>query len=954
MDTSALSSSIQRFFSELKSVDFLKEHNIEHKRRSENAIKLFQVEHLENATKEEFQAFFKDTDAYYGVRSGANRLWVNMFGQADENLPKFRNSLKKLIECAEAGINAQEITEHIKALRGIGIAFLSEILALRFPDKYWMWNLPVRKFLEAQNIDVRADLPSGKKSNLGEEYMAAGKYIKELRNALEQQSKEPVNFLLTDLFLYWATGQDKTQNQTANQWSEKIAAWVKELDPIQLQTRLQGETKARQLLESKLGEFTEDDLRTFAQNLSADWYRNAVRYDRFKPAFSDPQVNMLIRSLSSFNPWVKQIWQATDEQLDSLLDQFWNTTAVHGGGITLPTALLYLKDPEKYNIWLDITTQGLQIAANFQPGRKKTAAGYRLYNQVMNDFRKRHNLKPQILDIILWQAVVTQPSGTSSGSNTLFTGFTTDTFQFLQELRNNNNDEWMHSNKDANMNRFQVVLREPLRALFSSVAPSVQQIYPGLETEDKILATIRKRFPDEKEGPYHPYLWGAFYRKGRTKQTDCQLFVNVHPNHVNVGLSIAGSQGLDVLKRFRENLQKFPEVFLELVCQLPTEFHISVAPKHGLSDKPIIQVSKVEDLKPLLEADLIDIEQRFDKTDPILQSAGFVAKVASAFSSCHFLYLFAIGDTDTVGRLIEPIDPPDELFTLEDLIRITNTSLFEEFWNKVSRLLEDKGQIIFYGPPGTGKTWVAKHFARYWVDQAKEVGGDFRVVQFHPSYSYEEFIEGIRPETVDSPGGLKQITYPVKQGIFRRLCDEASQYPNRRYVLIIDEINRGELPRIFGELLYLLEYRTASVELQYSASQGQFSIPRNVFLIGTMNTSDRSIALVDHALRRRFYFVPMRPDPELLRSYLQDHKPEMVWVADLLATLNRKLQDEAKIEWEMHIGHSHFMKDNLDEEQLKLVWEYSILPTLEEYFYRKDEEYLKGFSFDVIKAQISK
>jgi len=189
-------------------------------------------------------------------------------------------------------------------------------------------------------------------------------------------------------------------------------------------------------------------------------------------------------------------------------------------------------------------------------------------------------------------------------------------------------------------------------------------------------------------------------------------------------------------------------------------------------------------------------------------------------------------------------------------------------------------------------------------------------------------MEGIRPESVDGPNSTKQITYPVKSGIFRRLCDEASQHPNRRYVLIIDEINRGELPRILGELLYLLEYRKKSVELPYSGNQGEFGIPANVFLIGTMNTADRSIALVDHALRRRFNFVPMKADAELLRSFLLENQPDMEWVADLLAVLNKKLENEAKIEWALHIGHSHFMKKGLNDARLHLIWEHSVLPTL--------------------------
>ncbi|MCL6431273.1 MAG: AAA family ATPase, partial [Anaerolineae bacterium] len=130
---------------------------------------------------------------------------------------------------------------------------------------------------------------------------------------------------------------------------------------------------------------------------------------------------------------------------------------------------------------------------------------------------------------------------------------------------------------------------------------------------------------------------------------------------------------------------------------------------------------------------------------------------------------------------------------------------YTPFWNEMQALMDDKRQIVFYGPPGTGKTWLARQFARYWIDAADERGGEVQVVQFHPSYAYEEFVEGIRPESVAAPDGRHELTYRVKTGIFRRFCDEARAHPRRRYVLILDEINRGELPRILGELLYLKE-----------------------------------------------------------------------------------------------------------------------------------------------------
>ena len=170
---------------------------------------------------------------------------------------------------------------------------------------------------------------------------------------------------------------------------------------------------------------------------------------------------------------------------------------------------------------------------------------------------------------------------------------------------------------------------------------------------------------------------------------------------------------------------------------------------------------------------------------------------------------------------------------------------------EVVDLLEEKGQVVFYGPPGTGKTFVALVLA----EEITRDGGQFRIVQFHPSYSYEDFVGGFRPVEDD---GVYGVRYRRTDGPLRELAATAAGDPAHPYVLIVDEINRGNIPKIFGELLFLLEYRQKAVRLQYWPEQ-EFSLPNNLFLIGTMNTADRSIALVDAALRRRFYFVPFIP-----------------------------------------------------------------------------------------------
>jgi MoxR-like ATPase len=273
---------------------------------------------------------------------------------------------------------------------------------------------------------------------------------------------------------------------------------------------------------------------------------------------------------------------------------------------------------------------------------------------------------------------------------------------------------------------------------------------------------------------------------------------------------------------------------------------------------------------------------------------------------------------------------------LEDRVHIPQRWLQEAL-----DLLTEKGQVVFYGPPGTGKTFVALALA----EEITRDGGAFRIVQFHPSYSYEDFVGGFRPVEDDAAYGVK---YRRTNGPLRDLVGEAENDPGHPYVLIVDEINRGNIPKIFGELLFLLEYRQKAIRLQYWPEY-EFSLPRNLFLIGTMNTADRSIALVDAALRRRFYFVPFMPTTfpinEVLPKWLEKngHGDE---AARLLELLNREIAHD-----EIAIGPSYFMTDPAAGPELDRIWAKAIIPLLEEYYYASDWDPNK-FSLAKLRARL--
>lgn len=303
------------------------------------------------------------------------------------------------------------------------------------------------------------------------------------------------------------------------------------------------------------------------------------------------------------------------------------------------------------------------------------------------------------------------------------------------------------------------------------------------------------------------------------------------------------------------------------------------------------------------------------------------------------------------AKLLDPSPglPPVAAPAIE---RIRSTARLEGIPGRLQGILDRKGQAILYGPPGTGKTYWARKAAsdlaalaafgapygslgpaeRAEVDG---LGGPalVRACTFHPGYGYEDFLEGFRP----SSGPSGQLLFERRDGMFKRLCADAAGRSDREFYLLIDEINRGDIPRIFGELITLLEIDKRGQVLHLPVSGEPFSVPANVRIIGTMNTADRSIALLDTALRRRFGFVELLPDTQTLADAVVGGVPLGPWLATLNARIREHVGRDAR---NLQVGHAYLLERGrpvADPIRLARIVGEDIVPLLEEYCYEDYE-----------------
>lgn len=296
----------------------------------------------------------------------------------------------------------------------------------------------------------------------------------------------------------------------------------------------------------------------------------------------------------------------------------------------------------------------------------------------------------------------------------------------------------------------------------------------------------------------------------------------------------------------------------------------------------------------------------------------------------------------------------------------------DETINRIAKALERRKQAVIYGPPGTGKTFYGRRFAVWWmlkrrgrtdatevladktrfeaeekalsaVDPKHHVGALTRVT-FHASYAYEDFIEGFRP----ADNGQAGLVLRLEDGVFKRVCRAAAEDPSRDYLVMIDEINRANVAKVLGELLTLLEADKRGLAVILPQSKMPLAVPPNVFVLGTMNTADRSIKLLDTALRRRFAFIEMMPDIELLSGASVGD----LELSDFLTGLNQAIE---RVEGrEKQIGHSYFLHDDgrpvSTIEEMGARFREEILPLLQEYAYDESKVLVEILGGELVDA----
>lgn len=351
----------------------------------------------------------------------------------------------------------------------------------------------------------------------------------------------------------------------------------------------------------------------------------------------------------------------------------------------------------------------------------------------------------------------------------------------------------------------------------------------------------------------------------------------------------------------------------------PVKKVVALAEITQANDGSNIYFAKKEGFSAPIEYSVLKDCQELEKMEFFVQPNGSLFKLTK-------------GEFDFIMDIIReanPVKPPDVLlpkYTKADFL--SKVFMTEERYDVLEALLRNKLNIILQGAPGVGKTFAARKLAYAMMGEVDD--SRVKMVQFHQNYTYEDFIMGYRPDGAE---------FKLTEGIFYRFCQTAANHPDKEYFFIIDEINRGNMSKIFGELMMLIEksYRGTKATLAYSGMP--FFVPENLYIIGMMNTADRSLAMIDYALRRRFSFFEMEPgfNSEGFQNYQNAFANETFnALIDQIKILNKEIAEDPSLGRGFRIGHSYFCgreENGCTTDWMRSVVEFDILPMLAEYWF---------------------